>query len=94
MQEPFLPMVAPPAKSCGCRNCGRGRCELPVIVRLNTKSRDCDLVVAGKGKNLAISATEMLRARLRAGQRGRCDFAVQALCCSAKNTLLSRALGL
>ena len=60
-------MVAAAAKNrAAAATCGHGHCELPVILREAQKSLAASVFFCGRrSENLAISAAEWLRARLR-----------------------------
>ena len=61
-----VPWSLRPRNRAAAATCGHGRCELPVVLRVAQKSLAAsDFFAATEAKNLAISAVEWLRARLR-----------------------------
>ena len=64
-----IPWSLRPRNRAVAATCGRGRCELPAILRLPQKS-----LAAGEAQSPAISAAEWLRARLQPPAILRCDL--------------------
>ena len=73
-----VPWSLRPRNRAAAATCGRGRCEIPAILRVIPKiASDCNFVAAGEAKSPAISAAEWLGSPLAATvviMIWRCEF--------------------